>query len=79
MRELCKIIRDGLNVITRVIVRGESRVNIREKLARQQKQKEREFRRCSKSFPNSSVGKEPACNAGDRVRFLGQEDLPVKG
>ena len=26
------------------------------------------------SFPHSSVGKESACNAGDPVRFLGQED-----
>ena len=25
-------------------------------------------------FPDSSVGKESACNAGDPVRFLGWED-----
>ena len=25
-------------------------------------------------FPHSLVGKESACNAGDSVRFLGQED-----
>ena len=29
-------------------------------------------------FPNSSVGKESTCNAGDPVRFLGQEDLLEK-
>ena len=28
----------------------------------------------SGNFPNSSVGKESSCNAGDRVQFLGQED-----
>ena len=30
-------------------------------------------------FPDSSVGKESACNAGDPVHFLGQEDLLDKG
>ena len=30
-------------------------------------------------FPNSSVGKESTCNAGDPVRFLGQDDLLEKG
>ena len=29
-------------------------------------------------FPNSSVGKESTCNAGDPVQFLGQEDLLEK-
>ena len=29
-------------------------------------------------FPSGSVGKEFACNAGDRVRSLGQEDAIVK-
>ena len=29
-------------------------------------------------FPSGSVGKEFACNAGDRVRSLGQEDAMVK-
>ena len=28
-----------------------------------------------KGFPDSSVGKESACNAGDPVRFLGLENL----
>ena len=32
-----------------------------------------------KGFPDSSVGKESACNAGNLVRFLGQEDLLEKG
>ena len=30
-------------------------------------------------FPDSSGDKESACNAGDPVRFLGQEDPLVKG
>ena len=30
-------------------------------------------------FPDSSVGKESTCNAGDPVQFLGQEDLLEKG
>ena len=30
-------------------------------------------------FPDSSVGKESACNAGDPVRFLGREDQLEKG
>ena len=30
-------------------------------------------------FPESSVGKESACNAGDLVRFLGWEDPLEKG
>ena len=30
-------------------------------------------------FPDSSVGKESACNAGDPVRFLGGEDPLEKG
>ena len=29
--------------------------------------------------PHSSVGKESACNAGDLVQLLGQEDLLEKG
>ena len=29
-------------------------------------------------FPANSEGKASACNAGDRVRFLGQEDLLEK-
>ena len=41
MRKLCKIIRCGLNVITRVIVRGESRVKIREKLTRTEAERKR--------------------------------------
>ena len=32
-----------------------------------------------KGFPDSSVGKESACNAGDPVQFLGWEDLLEKG
>ena len=32
-----------------------------------------------KGFPDSSVGKESACNAGDSVQFLGQEDPLEKG
>ena len=30
-------------------------------------------------FPHSSVGKESACNAGDPVQFLGQDDSLEKG
>ena len=30
-------------------------------------------------FPNSSVGKESTCNAGDPVQFLGREDQLEKG
>ena len=30
-------------------------------------------------FPSSSAGKEPICNAGDPVRFLGWEDFLEKG
>ena len=30
-------------------------------------------------FPDSSVGKESTCNAGDLVGFLGQEDPLEKG
>ena len=30
-------------------------------------------------FPDSSVGKESACNAGDPGQFLGWEDLLEKG
>ena len=30
-------------------------------------------------FPDSSVGKESACNAGDPGSMLGQEDLLEKG
>ena len=30
-------------------------------------------------IPDSSVGKESACNAGDLIQFLGQEDLLEKG
>ena len=30
-------------------------------------------------FPDSSVGKESACNTGDPVWFLGQEDPLEKG
>ena len=35
----------------------------------------------SKGFPDSSVGKESICNAGDPglVRFLGRDDLLEKG
>ena len=32
-----------------------------------------------RSFPDSSVDKECACNAGDPVQFLGQEDPLEKG
>ena len=32
-----------------------------------------------RGFPHSSVGKESACNAGDRVQFLGWEDPLKKG
>ena len=35
--------------------------------------------RCCLGFPDSAVGKEPACSAGDPGRFLGQEDPLVKG
>ena len=31
------------------------------------------------SFPDSSVGKEFACNARDPVQFMGREDLLAKG
>ena len=31
------------------------------------------------SFPGSSAGKESACNAGDAIGFLGQEDSLKKG
>ena len=30
-------------------------------------------------FPDSSVGKEPTCNEGDPVQFLGREDPLEKG
>ena len=30
-------------------------------------------------FPGDSAGKESACGGGDRVRFLGREDLLEKG
>ena len=30
-------------------------------------------------FPDGSVGKESACNAGDVVQFLGREDQLEKG
>ena len=30
-------------------------------------------------FPGSSAGKESLCNAGDPVRFLGQEGVLEKG
>ena len=30
-------------------------------------------------FPDNSVGKESACNAGDTIRFLGWEDVLEKG
>ena len=30
-------------------------------------------------FPDGSDGKESACNAGDWVKFLGQEDILKKG
>ena len=30
-------------------------------------------------FPDTSDGKESACNAGDQVQSLGQEDLLEKG
>ena len=30
-------------------------------------------------FPDSSVGKESACNVGDKVQFLGGEDTLEKG
>ena len=30
-------------------------------------------------FPDSSVGEEYACSAGDPIRFLSQEDLLEKG
>ena len=33
----------------------------------------------SAGFPDSSVGKETTCNAGDLVQFLGQEDPLEKG
>ena len=33
----------------------------------------------SMGFPDSSVGKESACNAGDPVQFLGGEDPLEKG
>ena len=33
----------------------------------------------SEGFPDSSVGKESACNVGSLVRFLGQEDPLEKG
>ena len=32
-----------------------------------------------RGFPGSSAGKESACNAGDLVQFLGQEDMLEKG
>ena len=32
-----------------------------------------------KDFPDSSVGKESACSAGNSVRLLGREDLLEKG
>ena len=31
------------------------------------------------TVPDSSVGKESACNAGDPILILGQEDLPGEG
>ena len=31
------------------------------------------------AFPGSSTGKESACNAGDLVPFMGQEDILEKG
>ena len=31
------------------------------------------------TFPDSSVGKESSCNAGDPVQFLGREDPLEKG
>ena len=34
---------------------------------------------CKVGFPGSSVGKESACNAGDPVRFLSQEDPLEEG
>ena len=34
---------------------------------------------CDSGFPDSSVGKESTCNAGDPVRSLGQEDPLEKG
>ena len=33
----------------------------------------------AKDFPDSSVGKESSCNAGDPVQFLAWEDLLQKG
>ena len=35
--------------------------------------------RCHLGFPGGSVNKESACNAGDLVAFLGQEDPLEKG
>ena len=35
--------------------------------------------RCHLGFPDGSVNKESACNAGDLVGFLGQEDPLEKG
>ena len=32
-----------------------------------------------KDFPDSSIGNEYACNAGDLVQFLGREDPLEKG
>ena len=32
-----------------------------------------------RNVPGSSAGKDPACNTGDPVQFLGQEDPLEKG
>ena len=37
------------------------------------------FLHFTKGLPDSSVSKEPTCNAGHPVQFLGQEDPLVKG
>ena len=41
--------------------------------------KKKEYLCICMGFPESSVGKESACNAGDLVRFLGWEDPLEKG
>ena len=32
-----------------------------------------------RGIPDSTVGKESACNEGDLIQFLGQEDMLEKG
>ena len=43
------------------------------------KKKKKEYLCVCMGFPESSVGKESACDAGDPVRFLGREDPLEKG